>query len=81
MKNEILKQLNLDLEQAEAVDETQAQAMVDLQNQIQRSLEDSEDNPTLVDLLNQGISMFQAEHPQLALSMRSAVEILSAGGI
>ena len=81
MKNETLKQLNLDLENAKAVDDSEAQAMLDLQDQIQRSLEDSEHNPTLIDILNRSISMFQARHPQLALSMRSAVDILSEGGI
>jgi Domain of unknown function (DUF4404) len=81
VKNETLKQLNVDIENAEAVDDTQAQAMIDLQNQIQRSLEDSEYYPTLIDILNRSISMFQAEHPQLARSIRSAVEILSEGGL
>lgn|GEM_PF-4037258 len=81
MKNEILKQLHVDVEQAEAVDDIQAKAMVDLQDAIQRSLDDSENYPTLIDILNQSISKFQANHPQLALSLRSAVDILSEGGI
>jgi hypothetical protein len=81
MKNETLTQLNLDVENAQAIDDTEAKAMLDLQNQIQRSLEDSEYDPTLIDILNRSISTFQAHHPQLALSMRSAVDILSKGGI
>ena len=81
MPQETLKQLQADVEQTEAVDDTEAQAMLDLQNQIQRSIDDPEHNPTLIDMLNQSISTFQAHHPQLALSMRSAVDILSKGGI
>ena len=81
MTKEILKQLQTDVENAEAVDDNQAKAMVDLQDHIQRSMDDPEYQPTLIDVLRHSIVLFETDHHQLAKSIRSALEILSEGGI
>jgi len=81
MTKKTLAQLQADIAKAKAVNDNQAKAIVELQEQIQRSMDDTEEHPMLIEILNRSISTFQAEYPQLALSMRSAVEILSKGGI
>lgn len=79
-----LELLNEELENTAAPDETSAQYMNQLQDDVRKSIEKIEDREyrtTLGERLEQAFELFDADHPVLAQRIRDVVVALSNAGL
>jgi hypothetical protein len=81
MPRETLNNLNRHLDNIAGVDEN-LQAQFDaLKEHVQRGIDDEAHHPTLLDELEEAVIQFGDDHPGLASALRSAINILSRGGV
>lgn len=81
MAPEPLKKLQQEIENTQAASDEQAASMADLHNHVQRAIDEPEQAPNLLAALRSSFAQFQAEHPQLAAAIQTAVDFLAESGV
>ncbi|KXK49076.1 MAG: DUF4404 family protein [Chloroflexi bacterium] len=81
MAPEPLKKLQQEIEKTQASNDEQAASMADLRDHIQRAIDEPENAPGLLEALRGSFAQFQADHPQLAAAIQSAVDFLAESGV
>lgn len=81
MSREPLDHINQQLQNTQGVDANQQAQLDALKQHIEKGLDDSEYHPTLVEELEEAVILFSDDHPELAAALRSAINILSSGGV
>ncbi|MBK9125758.1 MAG: DUF4404 family protein [Chloroflexi bacterium] len=81
MAPEPLKRLQQEIENTQAASDEQAASMADLRNHVQRAIDEPENAPNLLEALRHSFAQFQAEHPQLAAAIQTAVDFLAESGV
>ncbi len=82
--HDLIKELRLELEKAELHDSDRSAKLRDLSAQIEARLDthiEEDHQREIAEELNEEIVEFAAEHPELAASIRSIVNMLSSIGI
>jgi hypothetical protein len=81
MPKDSLQQLNQHLENTEAKDSAQQAGIDELKQHVQQGIDDPASHPDLLTRLEKAILLYEDDHPALAAAMRSAINVLSSGGM
>jgi hypothetical protein len=79
-RRELLEQLHSDLEKVEPTDEQGQQLLDDTRAEIQRALEDDDDD-SLVERLEDAVAHFEGTHPDLTTTLMVVIDTLSNMGL
>ena len=81
MPKQTLEELREKIRNTPVTDPNYRAYLDELQTHISQGMENNDHHPTLVDELEKGLILFDKDHPELAETIRSAIDILSKGGV
>jgi len=81
MPKETLEELRDKINNTPVTDPKHREYLDALQDHITQNMDNGDHRPTLVDELEKGLILFDKDHPDLAQAIRSAINILSKGGV
>jgi hypothetical protein len=79
--HDLLEKAHAQIERTETIDEKGRELLRDLDEDIRRLLDSSENPSGVVDRLENTIQHFEVDHPVFTATLNQIMEILSAAGI